>query len=206
MCAHTQARKNNITNLSKDVSKLVIEVANSMSNPRLPELVEKLVRDEGLNFREATKTVYVLWKQGALDLLEPKPPSTLLKYALSLQSLWFWTLTALVTLTVPIVFYVVNPPLIYIRYVLGSFFVLYLPGSMLIEAIYPRSEDLESLERLALSIGLSLAVVPLIGLFLNYSPWGIRLTPITISLAAFAEIMAVIALTRKYRYHVLSLK
>jgi uncharacterized membrane protein len=39
---------------------------------------------------------------------------------------------------------------------------------MLIEALYPRKEDLESLERLTLSIGLSLAVVPLIGLFLNY--------------------------------------
>jgi len=183
-----------------------MEVANSLSNPRLPELVEKLVSDKGLKFRDATKIVYVLWKRDALELSEPRPPSNLIRYALSLQSLWFWTLTALVALTIPIVFYVISPPLIYIRYVLGSFFVLYLPGSMLIEALYPRGEDLESLERLALSIGLSLAVVPLMGLFLNYTPWGIRLTPITISLATFAEIMAVVALTRKYRYHVLSLK
>jgi uncharacterized membrane protein len=65
---------------------------------------------------------------------------------------------------------------------------------------------LESLERLALSIGLSLAIVPLIGLLLNYTPWGIRLTPITISLATFTEAMALIALARKYRYYELSLK
>jgi uncharacterized membrane protein len=147
-----------------------------------------------------------LWKHGALELSEPKPPSNLMGYALSLRSLWFWAITALVALTTFIVFYAVTPPLIYMRYILGSIFVLYLLGSMLIEALYPRSEDLEGLERLALSIGLSLAVVPLIGLFLNYTPWGIRLTPIVVSLAAFTEAMAASALVRKYRYYRLGLR
>jgi len=186
--------------------KLVKDISESISNQNLPKLVEKLVKDERLKYREAARTVYVLWKHGALELSEPKPPSNLIGYALSLRSLWFWALTALVTLTTFIVFYVVAPLLIYMRYVLGLIFVLYLPGSMLIEALYPRREDLESLERLALSIGLSLAVVPLVGLFLNYTPWGIRLTPIVISLAAFTETMAVIALARKYHYYRLSLK
>jgi hypothetical protein len=193
--------------LSEEVKeKLVKDISESISNQNLPKLVEKLVKDERLKYREAARTVYVLWKHGALELSEPKPPSNLIGYALSLRSLWFWALTALVTLTTFIVFYVVAPLLIYMRYVLGLIFVLYLPGSMLIEALYPRREDLESLERLALSIGLSLAVVPLVGLFLNYTPWGIRLTPIVISLAAFTETMAVIALARKYHYYRLSLK
>jgi hypothetical protein len=192
--------------LNEDLEKLVVQVADSIGNPGIPELVEELVRDKGLKYREAARTVYVLWKHGALELSEPKPPSTLMGYALSLRSLWFWTITVLVALTTFIVFYLAEPPLIYMRYVLGSIFVLYLPGSMLIEALYPRREDLESLERLALSIGLSLAIVPLIGLLLNYTPWGIRLTPIVISLATFTETMAVLALVRKYRYYRLSLK
>jgi uncharacterized membrane protein len=166
----------------------------------LSEEAEKLVRDEGLKYGEAARTVYVLWKHGALELSEPKPPSNLMGYALSLRSLWFWAITALVALTTLIAFYAAAPPLIYMRYVLGSTFVLYLPGSRLIEALYPRSEDLEGLERLAPSIGLSLAVVPFIGPFLNYTPWGIRLTPIVVSLAAFTEAMAISALVRKYRY------
>jgi hypothetical protein len=189
--------------LSKDTEELVLKITGSMGNPKLQDLVEKL-EDEGLNFGDATKTVYALQKQGTLQLLEPKPPSTLMKYALSLQSLWFWALTALVASMIPTVFYVVDPPFLYLRYVLGSLFVLYLPGSMLIEALYPKSQDLESLERLALSIGLSLAVTPLLGLLLNYTPWGIRLTPITISLATFTEAMAVTALIRKYRYYTLT--
>jgi hypothetical protein len=180
-----------------------MKVTGSIGNPKLQDLVEKL-RGEGLNFGDATRTVYSLWKQDALYLLEPSLPSTLLKYALSLQSLWFWAITALVASMIPVVFYVADPAFLYLRYVLGSFFVLYLPGSMLIEALYPKRQDLESLERLALSIGLSLAVIPLIGLLLNYTTWGIRLTPITILLATFTEVMAITALIRKYRYYTLA--
>ncbi|MEM1772724.1 MAG: DUF1616 domain-containing protein, partial [Desulfurococcaceae archaeon] len=50
----------------------------------------------------------------------------------------------------------------------------------------------------ALSIGLSLAVVPLIGLILNYTPWGIRLLPIVTSTTVFTTAMLVIAAYRKY--------
>jgi uncharacterized membrane protein len=49
-------------------------------------------------------------------------------------------------------------------------------------------------------------VVPFIGPFLNYTPWGIRLTPIVVSLAAFTEAMAISALVRKYRYYRLGLR
>jgi hypothetical protein len=192
--------------LSEDVEKLIAKAANSLGNPTLPELVEKLVRDDGLKFNDAAKAVYVQWKKGALDLSQPKPPSNLKGYAFSLESLWFWALTALVALTGLSVFYVVSSPLLYIRYVLGGVFILFLPGAMLMAALYPRGEDMDGLERLALSIGLSLAVVPLVGLLLNYTPWGITLTPIVMSLAFFAEVMAFVALVRKYGYFKLSLK
>ncbi|MGC9119326.1 MAG: DUF1616 domain-containing protein, partial [Thermoproteus sp.] len=67
------------------------------------------------------------------------------------------------------------------------------------EALYPRGDELSPLERLALSIGLSLAVVPLIGLLLNYTPFGIRLGPIVASLAAFTTAAVIYATYRKYR-------
>ena len=72
-----------------------------------------------------------------------------------------------------------------LRIVLGLPFVLFFPGYVLIAALYPRREDLGGVERVALSLGLSLAVVPLVGLILNYTPWGIRLTPIVMSLTLF---------------------
>jgi len=71
------------------------------------------------------------------------------------------------------------------RTILGLPFLLFFPGYTLIATLFPRKGDLGGVERVALRFGLSIAVVPLIGLILNYTPWGIRLYPILISLAVF---------------------
>jgi uncharacterized membrane protein len=71
------------------------------------------------------------------------------------------------------------------RIILGLPFLLFFPGYTLIAALFPKKESLGGVERVALSLGLSIAVVPLIGLVLNFTPWGIRLDPILISLVVF---------------------
>ncbi len=45
---------------------------------------------------------------------------------------------------------------------------------------------------------MSLALVPLVGLLLNYTPWGIRLTPVTLSLLALTIILTIIGLLREH--------
>lgn len=84
-----------------------------------------------------------------------------------------------------------------IRIILGITMVLFLPGYALIEALFPGKNDLDGIERLALSFGLSIAVVPLIGLGLNFTPFGIRLVPILISLSVFTLAMLMIAHYRR---------
>jgi uncharacterized membrane protein len=190
--------------VSEYLEKAVKDTALSLGNPTLSELVDMLVKDRGLKFKDATKTVYVMWKKGELELAETNPPSKLSSYVFHLENLWFWALTALVAFTVLVVFAVNNSPLLYVRYVLGGIFILFLPGAMLIAALYPKEGELDGLERLALSIGLSLAIVPLVGLALNYTPWGITLTPIMLSLAFFAEVMGVAAFVKKFRYYKLA--
>ncbi|MEM1749967.1 MAG: DUF1616 domain-containing protein [Desulfurococcaceae archaeon] len=146
-----------------------------------------------------------LWRsiqERKLKLKDPDPPITLISYVFRLDyTLWFWTSVTLVALTLGLVYVTEYIPLfISARYVLGTIYVLFLPGYSLIEALYPREEDLTPLERVALSIGLSLAVVPLIGLILNYTPWGIRLPSIISSTAAFIIAMLIIALHRKFNF------
>ncbi len=75
--------------------------------------------------------------------------------------------------------------------------MLFLPGYSLIAALFPAKSDLDGIERVALSFGLSIAVVPLIGLGLNYTPWGIRIHPILISLSTFTFIMCGLAYLRR---------
>jgi len=44
---------------------------------------------------------------------------------------------------------------------------------------------------------MSLALVPIAGLLLNYTPWGIRATPVTLSLLALTVAFATAALLRE---------
>jgi uncharacterized membrane protein len=86
-----------------------------------------------------------------------------------------------------------------IRTILGVLLVLFIPGYSLIAALFPKEGDLDGIERAALSFGLSIAVTPLIGLALNYTPYGIRLDPILICLTGFTFIMCLIAYLRRRR-------
>ena len=83
------------------------------------------------------------------------------------------------------------------RIVIGLPFILFFPGYSLISALFPKRKSLDSIERVALSFGLSIAVVPLIGLILNYTPWGIRLYPILVSLTGFIIAMSFVAWIRQ---------
>jgi len=189
-------------NLS-DVERRILRFLKNRRDIKLREYIDIIMEREGLSFRRACRTVYRLWKKGYIDLDPLSVPSAFHDYARSPESVWFWILTVIVVVTVLTVFYVTTPPRLYLRYVLGSIFVLYVPGATLIEALYPRGVELEPLERFALSIGLSLAIVPLVGLVLNYTPWGIRLTPVAVSLALLSETLALVALYRKYKYYIL---
>jgi uncharacterized membrane protein len=85
----------------------------------------------------------------------------------------------------------------FLRVVLTLPMILFIPGYVLIAALFPGKGDLDGIERLALSFGLSISVVPLIGLVLNYTPWGIRLDPIITSLIIFTAAMLIIAQYRR---------
>ncbi len=84
-----------------------------------------------------------------------------------------------------------------VRTMLGLPMVLFLPGYALIAALFPGKDDLDGIERIALSFGLSIAIVPLIGLLLNYTPWGIRLLTVLVSLTFFTLAMVLIARYRR---------
>jgi uncharacterized membrane protein len=104
-----------------------------------------------------------------------------------------------VALAVATLFFTLLPPLSEtpVRVPLGLLMVLFVPGYTLIAALFPRKDDLDGIERVALSFGLSIAVVPLMGLGLNYTPWGIRLTPVVVSISLFTIVMADVAYFRR---------
>jgi uncharacterized membrane protein len=81
-----------------------------------------------------------------------------------------------------------------------GFTVTALPtGLRLIATRFPRKDNLDGIERIALSFGLSVAITPFWGLALNYTPFGIRLTPILIVLSVFTIALAISAWARRSR-------
>ncbi|MBB6646602.1 DUF1616 domain-containing protein [Halobellus ruber] len=105
-----------------------------------------------------------------------------------------------------------------IRVVLGLPFVLFVPGYAFIAALFPeagthgsdadapsaeesaapsRDRGIDGIERVALSFGTSIAIVPLIGLALNFTPWGIRLVPILVSVSGFTLVAAFVGTRRR---------
>jgi uncharacterized membrane protein len=112
--------------------------------------------------------------------------------------LWdeLWLLNLLVImLVVSIIF----TPSDVLRIIIGLPFVLFFPGYVLMAALFPRREGLGGIERIALSFGISIAVVPLIGLILNYTWWGITLESTLYSIAAFILALSIIAWVRRRR-------
>ena len=108
-------------------------------------------------------------------------------------------LALVILLTISCILFVLVPPLneTPVRIILGLLLVLFLPGYSLIAALFPGRDDLDGIERIALSFGLSIAVVPLLGLALNYTPFGIRLVPVLAGLSVFTILLAAIAGVRR---------
>ncbi len=77
--------------------------------------------------------------------------------------------------------------------------VIFFPGYVLVAALFPDNEEIDWIVRIALSFGLSIAVVPLIGLLLNFTPFGIRLVPIVVSILIFTEGLSLLAYRRRMR-------
>lgn len=83
------------------------------------------------------------------------------------------------------------------RTILGVPLLLFIPGYVLTALLFPKRQDLDSLERIGYSVGLSIVIVPLIGYALNFTPWGIRLVPAMITLSLLTLLICVLAIIRR---------
>jgi len=109
-----------------------------------------------------------------------------------------WDLLAIITLSIFLILIIYVFPESIFRKVIGLPFILFFPGYSLISFLFPEKRDLDGIERVALSFGLSIAITPLTGLALNYTPFGIRLTPILLSLTSLNFVFSLLAVYRRF--------
>ncbi len=91
-----------------------------------------------------------------------------------------------------------------IRVVLGLVFVLFAPGYAVVSLLVPAT-DLETgsrvtvTERVVLSIGLSVIVVPLVGIVLSYTRWGLQPAAVLGAVGVLTLLLLLLAGIRRYR-------
>lgn len=188
-----------MVDVDKDLHGLIRAAVSRGRCTTVNQLVEVVSREAGLPRSWVAYEVYLMWKRGELNI-EHEPLENAVMFLASVDGVWYWVTLAITLASLAVVMLVKGGPLMPIRYLLGAVSVLFMPGYSIVEALYPRGDELAPLERLALSIGLSLAVVPLVGLILNYTPWGIRLIPVVVSNTALTIALLTVAALRKARY------
>ena len=87
---------------------------------------------------------------------------------------------------IPIAIYTSGP----LRIVLSFLCMIFFPGYALLSVLFPKKDNIGPIERIALSFGAGIAIVPIIGLLLNFTPFGIKLLPILVSVALFTLVMS----------------
>jgi uncharacterized membrane protein len=152
---------------------VLTELANQ-KEVALGSLIATISNGEGVSRSAVARVLYRLSEEGEIRL-EITGPRSLWAGFFSVRNLKFWALFSIPLITaLTILGSSINPIISYLRFILGSVVVLFLPGYGVIDVLYSEKE-LGMLQVIIFSAALSLAIIPLVGLVLNYSPWGISL-------------------------------
>ena len=180
------------------LDQFIVDIVKTKQPSTVKELVQLVQKELSIPEEEVLRHIMSLSNKEKLKFIgysiPPKPKS----YIFSTKAISYWLIIATALATSISVFTIPENayPFIYVRYVLGFVFVLFLPGYSLVKVLFP-TQEFDNIERVALSIGTSLALVPFIGLILNYTIWGIRTTSVTISLLVLTTIFATTAMIRE---------
>jgi hypothetical protein len=192
-----------------DILEKTVETMEKEKPESVKQLVFLLKQQLVLREEEIIDLVLKMQEEGMISF-EQQPsqtPQNFVSYLRKPNAYWYWTIIAFTSLASTIFFAISENayPWVYVRYVFATIFVLWLPGYTLTKILFPivspEENHIDITERAGLNIGLSLAIVPVIGLLLNYTPWGIRLTPIVLSLVALTLTLATTAIIREYQSH-----
>ena len=203
---HSELPKNQ--NPNDSIKDIIIKTMKEQKPQTTSQLIGLIQKTTNLSEEEIIILLNQLEAENKIHFnVKPETSTSFGTYLFSLESVWYWTIMAVALVTTLTVFTIPQDsfPLAYVRNVLGVIFVLFLPGYAFVKAIFQKkvpikttSESFDNIERLVLSIAMSIALTPMVGLILYYTPIGIGLTPITLSLLALTVLSATAGMAREY--------
>ena len=88
-----------------------------------------------------------------------------------------------------------------INLVLSSMFILFFPGYILVSSLFVKDRELDLVERVTYAFLFSMIISGFVGLVLNFTSYGITLTPILVVLLLFNESMGVVTIYRRKKIY-----
>src|SRR5919112_2183974 len=137
------------------VKDLVVELQHTSTKP--------------LSIEEIQNAVKKLEREKKITLLGPGTKGPFFHYIMrSYNGLSLWLTTAATCLITAMVFLLPSiEPWSYMRIITGAVFVLFIPGNALVQLLFAH-RNMEQTAQMVLSVGLSIALVSIIGLMLKY--------------------------------------
>ena len=111
--------------------------------------------------------------------------------------LWAFLIATLAALPV-VEFLQAGFPLYIIRWIAATFLLLFAPGFALVWLLFPSRQRMSGLNRLTLTIAMSLFMVPAVGLIFNFTPLGIEPQPVAAALALLTIVFLFLGAHREY--------
>jgi hypothetical protein len=192
----------------KEIEDAILRNINERKIDSVRQLVYYVAKETGSPEKVVLTVIQELEDTKSLGFFELSFPQTFNEYILSLRAKWYWVTLGILTLSILSIFLISanSFPGSYLRNFLGLLFVIYLPGYSVIKTLYPISVPLktpsitlDSIERIVLSLSLSLALTPIVGLVLYLTPWGLNLFPVTLSLILVTAVFSSIGIFHQYQ-------
>jgi hypothetical protein len=188
---------------NRQLRTLIIDTINKEKPETVQQLITIVHQETRLPENQIMKAIIELegkrlsFRNQPLSNLKSKASTSFASFKLYAIILFLDIATALAVFNISEDSY----PLVFVRYTLGLIFIFFLPGFAFTMVLFPTeyskkstSKNTLSLDRVALSVGLSIVFVIIIGLVSYHAPWGIGLTSIVTILVILTEVFATAAL------------
>jgi hypothetical protein len=194
----------------KQIETLIAETIQNEKPQTAQELVSLVLQKSEASQSQITDALLEMENRNQISFTKSQSfvPFTLTHFIFSNQAIWFWLSIVLCIVTILALLLPSNvPAAIYFSSGLSAVFILFLPGLSLSKTLFPThiglyaGENTEGIERVAVSLGLSLALVPIIAAILNFTQplgMGIALAPLAASLLLFTVGFSIAGLLREY--------
>ena len=171
------------------LSKLILETIEK-EEPKNVETLVKVICERNSAFSKASviKHVKHLEQEGEISLVDEAVPKKVLR---------LWIVVSLTVITNILVFWISEQSVFLpLRLVAGYLFCFFIPGYCTINLMFSKKE-LDIGEKAILSVAVSLAIIPLVGLLVNFATGSLALPSIMLSLSTLVLALTIAAYLKK---------